>query len=99
MEGFHVTFRTENFVHSSDLVLGAPPLNFTTRLRLYDNTNRLLLLQVSSLTDLYWVLPGFTGFLLGFTGFYWVLLGFTGFYLVFTGFYWVLLGFTGFCLV
>ena len=43
----------------------------------------------------YWVLLGFTGFLLGFTRFYWVLLGFTGFYWVllgFTGFYWVFTG-------
>ena len=60
----------------------------------------------------YWVyrvLPGFTGFFLGFTGFYWVLPGFTGFYWVllglggfyqvflwFTGRYWVFLGLTWF---
>ena len=48
---------------------------------------------------LYWVLLGFTGFLLGFTGFYWVLLGFIRFHWVLLGFirfYWVLLGFTEF---
>ena len=57
-------------------------------------------------TGFYRVLPGFTGFsmgftgfqwvLLGFSGFYWVLLGFTGFSMGFTEFQWVLLGFTGF---
>ena len=49
--------------------------------------------------EFYWVLLGFTGFLLGFTGFYWVLLGFTEFHgvlLGFTGFHGVLLGFIGF---
>ena len=51
------------------------------------------------LTRIHWVLPGWIGFLPGFTWFYLVLLGFIGLYLVllgFTGFYWVLLGFTGF---
>ena len=44
-------------------------------------------------------LPGFTGFLTGFTEFYWVLLGFIGIYWALpgsTGFYWVLLGFSRF---
>ena len=41
-------------------------------------------------TKLYWVLPGFTEFLVDFIGFSWILLSVTGFY-------WVLLGFTGFC--
>lgn len=45
--GFQISFRTENFVHSSDIVIGAPPHNFNTRLRLYDSANRLLLLQVN----------------------------------------------------
>lgn len=44
--GFQIAFRTENFVHSSDLVIGTSPHNFSTRLRLYDSANRLLLLQV-----------------------------------------------------
>ena len=44
-EGFQIGFQTENFVHSSDLILGSPPHNFTTRIRLYDASNRLLLLQ------------------------------------------------------
>ena len=44
--GFQISFRTENFIHSSDVVLGTPPHNFNTRLRLYDNANRLLFLQV-----------------------------------------------------
>jgi hypothetical protein len=40
-------FRTENFVHSSDLVVAVPPPhNSTARLRLYDSANRLLVLQV-----------------------------------------------------
>ena len=47
IEGIQIAFRTENFVHSSELVLSAPPLNFTTRLRLYDSSNRLLYLQVA----------------------------------------------------
>jgi vacuolar protein sorting-associated protein 13D len=45
--GFQIAFRTENFVHSSDLVIGTSPHNFSTRLRLYDSANRLLLLQVN----------------------------------------------------
>lgn len=45
--GFQIAFRTENFVHSSDLVIGASPHNFSTRLRLYDSANRLLFLQVN----------------------------------------------------
>lgn len=48
--GFHVTFRTENFVHASELVIGSSPSNYTTRLRLYDSANRLLLLQVTRST-------------------------------------------------
>lgn len=46
--GFNITFRTENFIHASELVIGPTPANYTTRLRLYDSANRLLLLQVSS---------------------------------------------------
>lgn len=46
-DGLQIAFRTENFVHSSDLVVSVPPQhNSTARLRLYDSANRLLVLQV-----------------------------------------------------
>lgn len=44
--GFQIAFRTENFIHSSELIIGPSPQNFMTRLRMYDSGNRLLLLQV-----------------------------------------------------
>lgn len=47
--GLQIAFRTENFVHSSDLVVAVPtPHNSTARLRLYDSANRLLILQVKN---------------------------------------------------
>jgi len=46
-DGLQIAFRTENFVHSSELVVSVPPPhNSTARLRLYDSANRLLVLQV-----------------------------------------------------
>ena len=44
--GFQISFRIENFVSSGDLIVGMPPHDFYTRIRLYDNANRLLLLKV-----------------------------------------------------
>ena len=44
--GFQISFRIDNFVNSGDLIVGMPPHDFYTRIRLYDNVGRLLLLKV-----------------------------------------------------
>ena len=46
--GFQISFRMENFVNSGDLIVGMPPHDFYTRIRLYDSANRLLLLKVKT---------------------------------------------------